>query len=307
MPLSPSSAPTVSIDPVKDVVLATFNDDVLEASRSAVVLVDFWLPRDSACKQLTASLEKLARGSKGAVRLAKIDVERNQPIIRQMGVTSVPSVFAFYQGRPLDAFAGILPDAEIKTWLDNILKTTGAGGEEKAGLKTAFKQAAEHLARGDIATARAIYADILDMEKENAAAYAGLARCLIQENKIPEARKMLDAAPAAIAKDKALDSVRAAVEVAEEAGKSEGQAEKLEAALKQNPDDHETRFALALAYYAAGRKEDAVDQLLDLVRRARAWNDGAARKQLVKFFEAFGSSDPLTVSSRKRLSSILFS
>ena len=305
--LHSSSTPPAADDAIKDVVLATFKADVLEASREALVVVVFWMARDPACKALVAALEKLIRASKGAAKLAKVDIERNQPIAQQMGVQSVPSVFAFHQGRPVDAFAGAMPEAQIKIWLDQLIKTTGVGGAEKAGLETAFKQATDYIAAGDIATARAIYVDILDMEPENATAYAGLVRCLIEEGDIAKARAMLDAAPAPIAKDKALEPIRATIELAEQAGASKGQAAELETKLAQNPADPQTRFDLALAYYAAGRNQDAVDQLLDLVSRARTWNEGAARKQLVKFFEAFGSVDPLTLSARKRLSSILFS
>jgi len=307
LPLSPSSEPSPADDSVKDVLPANLKADVLEASKKALVLVLFWTPRENTCKQMAATLEKLARASKGTIKLARIDIDRDQAIAQQMGVQSLPSVYAFFAGRPVDAFAGAVPEAQVKTWVDQVLKTTGAGGEEKAGLETAFKQAEDFLAKGDIATARAIYVDIADMEPENARAYAGLVRCLIDEKKITEAREKLAAAPAAMAKDSAFDSVRAAIELAEQAGQTPVETEKLETALAQNPADYETRFNLALAYYAAGRNEDAVDQLLDLVRRARTWNDGAARKQLVKLFEAFGATNPLTIEARKRLSSILFS
>jgi putative thioredoxin len=305
---SSPSAPQASDDAVRDVTLASFKADVLEASKQVLVLVAFWATWDGACQQLTAVLEKIARASKGTVKLAKVDVESNQPIAQQMGVQSVPSVFAFSQGRPVDAFAGALPEAQIKAWIDQILKASGgAVDEEKAGLETALKQAADFLAAKDTSMARSIYADIYDMDSANAPAYAGLVRCFIEEGELADARQMLDAAPAEMAKDKALDSVRAALELAEQAGAGAGQTAELEAKIAQNPADHQTRFDLALAYYAAGRREDAVDQLLEIVRRARTWNEDAARKQLVKFFEAFGATDPLTLSARKRLSSILFS
>ena len=307
MTFLPSSSEPAATSVVKDVTVANFKADVLEASKKALVLVVFWTPRDNACKQQVAVLEKIVRVSKGAAGLARIDIDRDQIIAQQMGVTSAPSVFAFYQGRPVDAFSGALAEAQIKAWVDQLLKTTGVGGEERAGLEAAFQQAADHSAAGDIGLARAIYADIFDREPENARAYAGLVRCSVEEGDISKAREMLDKAPAILAKDKALDSVRAAIELAEQAGQSKGQAEKLEAAIAKNPADSQRRFDLALAYYAAQSNEKAVDQLLEIVRRERAWNDGAARKQLVKFFEAFGATNPLTISARKRLSSILFS
>ena len=292
---------------VKDVTLASVKADVLDASKQALVLVDFWAIHSPACKQLTPLLEKIALASKGAIKLAKIDVDRNAQIAQQLGVQSLPSVFAFYQGSPVDAFAGALPEAQVKAWVDQLLKSTGAGGEEKAGLDTALQQAADFLAVNDIATARAIYVDILDMEPDNAPSYAGLVRCLIVEGDVPKARQMLDAAPPALAKDKAFEPVRALLELAEQIRTGTGGLVELESKHAQNPTDNQIQFDLALACYAADRREDAVDHLLEIVRRARSWNEDAARKQLVKFFEAFGASDPLTVSARKRLSTLLFS
>ena len=223
-----------------------------------------------------------------------------------MRIQSIPAVFAFFRGQPVDGFMGAVPEAQIKTWLDRLIKATGAQGEESGGLEIALAQAAEYLAEGDVPTAQSIYADILDQETSNAVAYAGLLRCLIALGDTDRAKQMLDQAPPDIAKDKALDPVRAALELAEQSGKT-GPKKELEEKLAQNPADHQVRFDLAMAHYAAGQKEQAVDQLLEIVRRDRAWNDGAARKQLVKFFEAFGNADPITISARKRLSSILFS
>ena len=305
--LSPSSSSGMD-DSVKEVGLSTFKTDVLEASKKALVLVSFWALGSTACQQLTPILEKIARASKGTIKLAKIDLDRNLPIAQQMGVQSAPSVFAFSQGRPVDAFAGAIPEAQVKAWIDDLLKTVGAKpSEEKAGLETALRQAADFLAAKDTATARAIYADILDMEPTHAQAYAGLIRCFLDENDLDSAREMLAAASDEITKDKALDSVRTALDLAEQAGQSGRQIAEIEARLAQNPADPQTRFDLALACYGVGKREEAVDHLLEIVRHARSWNEDAARKQLVKFFEAFGATDPLTLSARKRLSSLLFS
>ena len=306
--LIPSASPAPSDGSVRDVTLANFKADVLEASKQALVLVDFWATWCEPCKQLTPVLEKIVRASKGAVKLAKIDIDRNQQIAQQMGVQSAPSVFAFHQGRPVDAFAGALPEAQVKAWVDQLVQTTGvAPSDVMAGLETALQQAADFLTEKDIATARAIYTDILDMEPGNAPAYAGLVRCLIEEGNIPQARHMLDATPAAIAKHKAMDPIRATLELAEQVRAGVTGTSELEAKLEQTPADPQIRFELALAYYASDRREEAVDQLLEIVRRARSWNEDAARKQLVKFFEAFGAADPLTISARKRLSTLLFS
>jgi putative thioredoxin len=310
---TPTAMPvTPAVDSVKDVDLANFVADVIEASKEAVVLVDFWATWCGPCKQLTPMLEKIARESKGAIRLAKVDIDKNQPIAQQMGVQSVPSVFAFYQGRPIDGFAGALPESQIKAWLDPIMKQASVGAkDDKPDLGLAFDQAREYRDAKDFVTARAVYLDILDMEPGNAPAYAGVIRCAIEEGDIAKARQMIDAAPPEIAKDKALLPERAALELAEQAARvGQGGATttaELEAKLVANPADHQARFDLALAFYAAGKREEAVDQLLEIVRLARTWNEDAARKQLVKFFEAFGVMDPLTISARKRLSSHLFS
>jgi putative thioredoxin len=239
------------------------------------------------------------------VTLAKIDIDRNPQIAQQMGVQSVPAVFAFYQGRPVDGFAGALPEAEIKNWLDHLIKVAG-GAAPGGGLETALKQAAEFLAANDVVTAQSIYADILDAEPSNATAYAGLLRCLLALGDKARAKQMLDSAPPDIAKNKVLDPIRTALELASQAEQNSGNAAALQAKLDQNPTDHQARFDLAMALYADGKREGAVDQLLEIVRRQRNWNEDAARKQLVKFFEAFGHADPLTISSRKRLSSIMF-
>ncbi|MDE1901692.1 MAG: thioredoxin [Alphaproteobacteria bacterium] len=305
--LSPAPADVPADAAVKDVTMATFVADVIEASKTAVVLVDFWATWCGPCKQLTPVLEKIVRESKGSVRLAKVDVDRNQPIAQQMGVQSVPSVFAFAGGRPVDGFAGALPEPQIRAWLDPLVKNAGLGGDdEKAGIESALQQAGEFLAAHDVATAHAVYLDVLDRDPACAAAYAGLARCALAENDIATARRILDGVPAELAKHKDIAPVRTALELAEQAGQG-GDVAALEAVAAKNPADHQARFDLAMACYAAGRREEAVDHLLDIVRQARTWNDDAARKQLVRFFEAFGPMDPLTLSARKRLSSILFS
>jgi putative thioredoxin len=307
--LATSGAPAVKDDMVKDVDLSTFMKDVIEASKQQLVIVDFWAAGSAPCKQLTLILEKLVRGYKGVVCLAKLDIDRNPEIAQQMGVQSVPAIFAFFQGRPVDGFAGALPEAQVKSWIDRLVAATGATpavDEDAFNAAAALKQAEEFLAAKNIAMAAAVYADVLDAEPTNADAFAGILRCMMLENKVAEAKAMLASATPEMAKNKALDSARAAIELAEQAAATVGASAELEAKVLQNPADHQARFDLALACYASGRKEDAVDHLLEIVRRDRKWNEEAARKQLVKFFEALGPMDPLTIAARKRLSSILF-
>ena len=310
MPSPLAASATPADDLVRDVDISNFMKDVIEASRARPVIVDFWATWCGPCKQLTPILEKLVRAAKGAVALAKVDIDRNPEIAQQMGIQSVPAVFAFFQGRPVDGFMGAVPEAQAKTWIDRLITATGAApaaaDEDAFDVASALKQAEEFFAAKDLAMAAAVYAEILDVEPGNAEAYAGTIRCLLADNKLDEAKAMLAKASPEIAKHKAMEPVRAAIELADQGAASAGAAGELEAKLAKNTADHQTRFDLATALYAEGRKEEAVDHLLDIVRRDRKWNEEAARKQLVKFFEALGPADPLTIAARKRLSSILF-
>lgn len=311
-PGNPAKDLPASGDIVREVGLATFMTEVIEASKRQVVLVDFWATWCGPCKQLGPVLEKIARSYKGAVRLAKIDIDRNQEIAQQMGVQSVPSVFAFAQGRPVDGFAGALPEAQIRSWLDRIVKAVagtsgGAESDEAARIDAVLRQAFDDLAQGEASAAQELFEHVLQEDPVHPAAWSGVLRALAAQGKVVLARKMLESAPPEVAKDKALGAARAALELAEESARAASQVGALEANLARNPSDLEARYALAVALCGTGRRDEAVDHLLEIVRRNRSWNDEAARKQLVKLFEAFGPTDPLTVSARKRLSSILFS
>lgn len=304
--LPPLSAENVSVsnDVVVDMTLSNFVAEVIEASKTCLVLVDFWATWCGPCKQLGPVLEKIARASKGAVRLAKIDIDKNQPIAQQMGVQSVPSVFAFVGGRPVDGFAGALPEGQIKAWLEPLLKQTNAGVSEEDEIQSALRQAEDFREKKDIVTARAVYLDILDRAPTRADAYAGVVRCALDEGDVKEARRLMDFIAPEMANDKALAAVRAALELAEQAGQG-GDVAALESRLAQSDGDLQTRYDLALALYGAGRREESIDHFLEIVRRDRQWNEEAARKQLVKLFAA-APTDPLTIAARKRLSSIIF-
>jgi putative thioredoxin len=296
------AAPAVpAADVVFDTTTQTFMKDVIEESRQQPVLVDFWAPWCGPCKQLTPTLEKAVRAAKGKVKLAKMDIDKHPDIPGQMGIQSIPAVIAFVNGQPADGFMGALPEGQVVAFLERLLKDR-IGGEEKDLLKSAD----EALAASDFTKAADLYAQLLAQDNTNVAALAGLARCYVGTGSIDQAKKTLELVPEAKRRDAAVAAAQAAIELAEQA-KSVGPVSDLEAKVAADPADHQSRFDLAVALNAAGKREAAADHLIEIVKRDRKWNDDGARKQLVQFFEAWGPTDEATVSGRRRLSSILFS
>ncbi len=288
-------------DVIKDATTATFAKDVIEASRTVPVLVDFWAPWCQPCKQLTPLLEKVVRAQNGKVKLVKVNVDENQTLASQLRVQSLPTVYAFRDGRPLDGFQGAQPESAIKAFVERLL------GEEAAmDAATAIDAADKALEAGDLQAAAEVYAAVLQQDPQNVAALAGLARCYLKSGDTARAEQTLGLVPPDKRDSGPVASVRAALDLAKLAGKA-GDAAKLQAKVAAEPANHQARIDYAMALAAGGKKAEALDQLLEAVRRDRKWNEEAARKQLVQLFEAWGPKDEATLDGRRRLSSILFS
>jgi len=292
-----TAAPDVSI---KDTTTQSFVKDVIEESRRQPVLVDFWAPWCGPCKQLTPVLEKAVKAAKGKVKLAKMNIDEHPSIPGQLGIQSIPAVIAFVNGQPADGFMGALPESQVIAFLERLTRDK-IGGEAKDMLAAADAA----LAKGDAAGAAEIYAQTLAEDGANTAALAGLVRCYVQTGALDRARQTLAMVPDGKQSDAAVAAARAALELAEQA-KTVGPIADLEQKVDANPLDHQARFDLALALNSKGRRHDALENLIAIVKRDRKWNDDGARKQLVQFFDAWGPTDEATIEGRKRLSSILF-
>lgn len=298
-PISAAEAPAASID----VTTESFMADVIEGSKQRLVLLDLWAPWCGPCKQLTPVLEKLAAQSNGAVQLAKMNIDEHPAVAQQLQVQSIPAVFAFKDGQPVDGFMGALPESELKKFLDKHL----ADGLGPSPAEALIETAAESLAAGHIDDALECYGAALAQEADNVAAMAGLAQAHLAASDVAAAAAVLAQAPAHD-NDPLLAAARAALALAEKTATAEADdAAPLQAALAADENNHQARFDLALAHHAAGRRDAALEELLTLVARKRDWNDDAARKQLVEFFDAYGAQDELVIAARKKLSSLLFS
>jgi putative thioredoxin len=300
MMLQNAGATAVADTAVKDTTTQTFVKDVIEESKRQPVLVDFWAEWCGPCKQLTPILEKVVKAAKGKVKLVKMDIDKHPGIPGQLGIQSIPAVFAFVNGQPVDGFMGALPEAQVTAFIERLTKDR-IGGEEKDLLKAADAA----LAEGDAAGAADLYGELLAEDPANVPALAGLVRAHVATGSLEHAKATLALVPEPKRNDSVVAAARAALEVAEQA-KSVGPIEELERTVAANPLDHQARFDLAVAMNGKNRRQEAVDHLLEIVRRDRKWNEDGARKQLVQFFEAWGPTDEATVAGRKRLSSILF-
>ena len=287
-------------DLIKDSSEATFMADVIEASREVPVIVDFWAPWCGPCKTLGPALEAAVTAAGGKVRMVKVNVDENQMIAAQLRIQSIPTVYAFWQGQPVDGFQGAVPASEIKKFIDRLTPLAGDGG-----LAEALEAAEQMLAEGAVTDAAETFAAILEEEAGNGAAYAGLVRCHITLGQLEQAELMLANASPEIAKAKEVEAARAQLELAKQAANA-GPEQELRAAVDADPANHQARFDLAAALLAAGKTEEAVDELLELFRRNREWNDGAAKAQLMTVFDALKPTDPIVLKGRRRLSSMIF-
>jgi putative thioredoxin len=285
---------------IKDTTTQAFVKDVIEESKRQPVLVDFWAPWCGPCKQLTPILEKSVKAAKGKVKLVKMNIDDHPAIPGQMGIQSIPAVIAFVNGQPADGFMGALPESQVVAFLERLTKDR-IGDEAKDLLKAADSA----LAEGDAAGAAELYAQLLAEDAANVPALAGLARSHVETGALDQAKQTLAMIPEAKHNDAAVAAARAALELAEQA-KTLGPVTELEQKVAANPLDHQARFDLALALNGKGRRQDALEHLISIVKRDRKWNDDGARKQLVQFFDAWGPTDEATIEGRKRLSSILF-
>jgi putative thioredoxin len=285
---------------IKDTTTQTFVKDVIEESKRQPVLIDFWAPWCGPCKQLSPVLEKAVRAAKGKVKLVKMNIDEHPAIPGQMGIQSIPAVIAFVNGQPADGFMGALPESQVVAFLERLTKDH-IGGEAKDLLKAADAA----LAEGDPAGAADLYAQLLAEDNTNVPALAGLARCYVETGAIDQAKQTLALVPDSKRNEASVLAAQAALDLAEQA-KSLGPLADLEQKVAANALDHQARFDLALALNSKGRRLEALDQLISIVKRDRKWNDDGARKQLVQFFDAWGPADEATIEGRKRLSSILF-
>ncbi len=308
-PMLKAAAQPAPADLVQDSDQTRFAKDVLEASRTVPVIVDFWATWCGPCKTLQPLLEKVVKEAKGKVKLVKIDIDKNQMLAQQLRIQSIPAVYAFFGGRPVDGFMGAVPESQVRQFVDRLVQAAGgAAGADGAGdeLTAALDHAKEAVAEGDFELAGQIYTEVLEVEPENLAALAGLARCHLQAGKFDQAKTVLARVPARERTNAEIVAVQASLDLAQQA-KAAGPVDQLKAKAAADPKDFQARLDLALAYWAGSQRQEAIDELLGMIKADRNWNEGAARQQLLKFFEALGFADPLAVDGRKRLSSILFS
>ena len=297
----PAEGPAADANLIKDTTTAAFRADVMQESMNQPVLVDFWAPWCGPCKQLTPILEKVVKAAKGKVKLVKMNIDEHPQIAGQLGVKSIPAVFAFQKGQPVDGFMGALPESQVKSFVERLI-----GGIGPSPVEEIVAAAEKAVAEGDLGQAAELFAGALAEDDSNARAMGGLIKCYVEMDMLEQAKQLLAAVRPEIAKDAAIVGAKAAIE-AREAAASLGDDSALEAAVAADPGDHQARIDLAIALNAKGDREGAIEHLIASIRKDRGWSEGAARKQLLQFFEAWGHADDATVEGRRKLSAVLFS
>jgi putative thioredoxin len=288
---------------VKDVSEATFMQDVVEASKDRPVIVDFWAPWCGPCKTLGPQLEEAVNGANGAVTMVKVNVDENQMIAGQMQVQSIPTVFAFVDGQPVDGFQGAVSASEIKAFVERVVAANG--GQAESGLDSAVASAEQMLEEGDLEAAIETFSAILQEDSNNLKSFIGLIKAHLALGELDQAEAILNGMPSEISRNPEVESLHAQIELAKQALDA-GPINELTQLVDQNSDDHESRFRLAQALHGAGQVEDAVNHLLELFKRDREWNDGAAKSQLFVIFEALEPNDAIVLNGRRKLSSLIF-
>jgi putative thioredoxin len=296
-----ASTTAAPVTHIKDTTTQSFSSDVIEGSKTQPVLVDFWAPWCGPCKQLAPVLEKVIAAADGKVKLVKMNIDEHPTIPTQLGVQSIPTVIAFKDGKPVDAFMGALPESQLKAFVDNL----GGATANMPDFKDIVKAGEAALTREDTITALETFAAVLDHEPQNLAALSGMAQAYLLANEVDKAKAILAQAPKDKENDPVLLRARSAIELAEKAGNI-GELGVLEQKVKDNPKDFQARFDLSIGLSSNGRRPQAVDELIEILRQKRDWNEDAAKKQLLQFFEAWGFDDEASVYGRKKLSSLLF-
>jgi putative thioredoxin len=296
----PADTPATDAELIKDTTTKGFRQDVMQESLKQPVLVDFWAPWCGPCKQLTPVLEKVVKAAKGKIKLVKMNIDEHPQIAGQLGVKSIPAVFAFQKGQPVDGFMGALPESQVKSFIERLI------GGVSGALEEILAAAEKSMAEGDLSQAAELYAGALAEDDSSAKAMGGLIKVYVEMDMLEQAKQLLSAVKPEMETDPAIAGARAAIE-AKEAAASLGDTGPLLQAVEANPDDHQARIDLAVALNAENKREEATDHLIASIRKERGWNEGAARKQLLQFFEAWGHGDDATVEGRRKLSAVLFS
>ncbi|MFK7791082.1 MAG: tetratricopeptide repeat protein [Devosiaceae bacterium] len=295
------NAATAAPGDIIDVTTAEFMAQVVEESKTRPVIVDFWAPWCGPCKQLTPTLEGAVAKAGGKVRLAKMNIDDHPEVAGQMGVQSIPAVYAFVNGQPADGFTGAQSDSQVQAFIEKLIGPQGPSQTDQM-----LQLADEAMAAGDLQNAANMFAQVLQVEPENTAAMAGMLKVYVSAGELDTARQALSSLTDEMKADPAIQAAQAALDLAEKAA-SLGDAEELSARLETNPDDHQARFDLALVHNAKNQREAAANALVEIIQRDRSWEDDGARKELLRLFEAWGPTDPASIAGRKKLSRVLFS